>query len=96
MFHWNDCDDPTPGAKAEAIKAYELSYDRGGFATTGLFGQILTNGAYPITRAYWWIATMRTRLKGYVYTGMKYMDSDSRIVVACFKKQGEDKGAYAV
>ncbi len=96
MFHWNDCDDPTPGAKAEAIKAYEHSYDRGGFATTGLFGQILTNGAYPITRAYWWIATMRTRLKGYVYTGMKYMDSDSRIVVACFKKQGEDKGAYAV
>ena len=96
MFHWNDCTDTTPGAKAAAIKKYEHSFDRGGFATTGLFGQILTNGAYPITRAYWWIATMRTRLKGYVYTGMKYIDTDERIVVACFKKQGEDKGAYAV
>lgn len=96
MFHWDDCTDNTPGAKAEAIKKFEHPNDRGGFATTGLFGQILTNGAYPITRAYWWIATMRTRLKGYVYTGMKYIDTDERIVIACFKKQGEDKGAYVV
>ena len=96
MFHWDDCKDTTPGAKAAAIKAFEHGFDRGGFATTGLFGQILTNGAYPITRAYWWIATFRNRLKGYVYTGMKYIGGDERIVVACFKKQGEDKGAYAV
>lgn len=96
MFHWNDCTDTTPGAKAEAIKKFEHSYDRGGFATTGLFGQMLGNGGYPITRSYWWIATMRTRLKGYVFTGMKHIDLDQRIVVACFKKQGEDKGAYVV
>ena len=96
MFHWNDCTDTTPGAKAEAIRRHEHSYARGGFATTGLFGQILGNGAYPITRSYWWVATMRNRLKGYIYTGMKYINTDERIVVACFKKQDEDKGAYVV
>lgn len=96
MFHWNDCQDMTPGARAEAIKAHECTYPRGGFATTGLFGQLLGNGGYPVTRAYWWVATFRNRLKGYVYTGMRYMDTDDRIVVACFKKRDEDKGAYVI
>jgi hypothetical protein len=96
MFHWNDCVDTTPGAKVAAVATYECAYGRGGFATTGLFGNILANGAYPITRAYWWVATMRNRLKGYIYTGMKYKDSDSRIIIACFKKVTEEKGAYAV
>lgn len=96
MFHWNDCQDMTPGARVEAIKAHECTYPRGDFATTGLFGQLLGNGGYPITRAYWWIATFRNRLKGYVYTGMRYIDTDNRIVVACFKKKDEDKGAYVV
>lgn len=96
MFHWDDLKDETPGAKASAIVQYECPFDRGGFSTTGLFGQLLANGAYPITRSYWWIATMRNRLRGYVYTGMKYIGTDERIVIACFKKQGEDKGAYVV
>lgn len=96
MFHWNDCKETAPGAKAAAIKAFEHSYARGGFATTGLFGRFLENGCYPVTRAYWWTATMRNRLKGYVFTGMKYVATDSRIVVACFRKQNEEKGAYVV
>lgn len=96
MFHWNDCTDDTPGARVEAIKAHECTYPRGGFATTGLFGQLLGNGAYPITRAYWWIATFRNRLKGYVYTGMRHVDTDSRIVIACFKERDGDRGAYVV
>lgn len=25
MFHWNDCADTTPGAKTEAVKAYEAT-----------------------------------------------------------------------
>ncbi|OJV37017.1 MAG: hypothetical protein BGO29_02610 [Bacteroidales bacterium 36-12] len=96
MFHWNDCKDTTPGAKAAAIKAYEHSYPRGGFALTGLFGPLLNCGAFPISRAYWWIATFRNRLKGYVYTGNKYIDSDERIMVYCFRKPNENKGAYVV
>lgn len=95
MFHWNDCTDLTPGAKAEAIKRYEHGYARGGFSVTGLFGPLLGCGGFPISRAYWWIATFRTRLKGYVYTGRKYL-ADSRICVACFRKKNEDKGAYVV
>lgn len=97
MFHWNDCADTTPGAKTEAVKAYEATAPRSAFDTTGLFGNILDNGAYPITRAYWWVATMRTRLKGYVFTGFKSVGQDARIVVACFKKKdGDGKGAYVV
>jgi len=37
----------------------------------GLFGNILGNGAYPITQAYWWVATYRNVLKDYVFTGFK-------------------------
>lgn len=96
MFHWNDEKSDEPGAKVEAIKKYETTYDRGGFATTGIFGQLLGNGGYPISRAYWWIATMRNTLKGYLFTGFKKLSVDSRIIVACFRKEGEDKGAYVV
>lgn len=40
---------------------------------------------------------MRTRLKGYVFTGFKSVGQDARIVVACFKKKdGDGKGAYVV
>lgn len=95
MFHWNDCKDLTPGAKAEAIRKYEHGYARGGFSVTGLFGPLLGCGGFPISRAYWWIATFRTRLAGYVYTGRKYLE-DERISVACFRKKNEEKGAYVV
>lgn len=61
-----------PGRQGGGHQGHECTYPRGGFATTGLFGQLLGNGAYPITRAYWWIATFRNRLKGYVYTGMRH------------------------
>lgn len=93
MFHWKDEASTAPGAKYAAIEKYEVSYARGSFSCMGLFGNILSNGAYPISRAYWWVATMRNRLKGYVYTGRKYMDDD-KIMIYCFKKVGEDKGAY--
>lgn len=96
MFHWNDCKDMTPGAKAEAIKAYEHSYARGGFSLTGLFGPILGCGAFPISRSYWWIATFRNRLKGYICIGRKYLDMDERIMVYCFRKPNEEKGAYVI
>ncbi len=96
MWHWNDCTDPTPGAKDTAIRAYEHGEARGGFACMGLFGNILSNGAFPISRAYWWVATMRNRLKGYVYTGRKYIGTDEKVMVYCFKKENEDKGAYVV
>lgn len=94
MFKWDECYDETPGAKCNAVKIHECTFPRGGFATTGLFGALLVNGGYPITRAYWWVATFRNRLKGYIYTGMKYVDTDNRIVVACFKNG--NKGAYVV
>lgn len=96
MFRWNDCTDQAPGAKVEAIKKYMHGYDRGGFATTGIFNSLLWCGGYPITRSFWYIATFRNRLKGYVYTGQKYLDTDSRIIVMCFRKKGEDKGAYVI
>lgn len=95
MFHWNDCTDTTPGAKYDAIEKFEHSYARGSFSAMGLFGNILANGGYPISRAYWYVATFRNRLKGYVYTGRKYLD-DTKIMVFCFKKTGEDKGCYVV
>lgn len=96
MWHWNDCQDTTPGAKYAAIEPYEVGYGRGSFSSMGLFGNILSNGGYPISRAYWFVATMRNRLKGYVYTGRKYIDADDKIMVYCFKKVGEDKGAYCI
>jgi len=96
MFHFNDIANTTPGAKVTYAENWESEFERGGFATTGLFGNILYNGAYPITRSYWWVATMREKLKGYIFLGTKTIATDSRIVVACFKKQNEDKGAYIV
>lgn len=96
MWHWNDCQDNTPGAKYSAIEPHEVGYNRTSFSAMGLFGNILSNGGFPISRAYWWVATMRNRLKGYVYTGRKYMDADDRIMIYCFKKVGEDKGAYCI
>lgn len=96
MWHWDDCGDTSPGARYAAIEAYEVGYNRTSFSAMGLFGNILSNGAYPISRAYWWVATMRNRLRGYVYTGRKYVDTDDKIMIYCFKKVGEDKGAYCV
>ncbi|WP_343566337.1 fibronectin type III domain-containing protein [Sphingobacterium sp.] len=96
MFHWNDISDTTPGAKATYIKQFEHQFERGGFASLGLFGQMLGNGAYPITNSYWWTATMRNALKGYVFYGKKKIASDSKIEVLAFRKPGEEKGAYVV
>lgn len=95
MWHWDDCTDNTPGAKYAAIQRYEHTFARGGFASMGMFGNILANGGYPISRGYWYVATMRYRLKDYIYAGRKYLD-DSKIMIFCFKKVNEDKGAYVV
>jgi len=95
MFHWKDIADLTPGKRYDYIEQFETVYDRGGFSCMGMFGTLLSNGAYPISRAYWHIATMRNRLKDYIYTGRKYMDNN-KIMIFCFKKLNEDKGAYVV
>lgn len=95
MWHWNDEKSIEPGAKYTAIEPFETQYSRGGFAAMGLFGSFLSNGAYPISNAYWYVATMRNRLKGYIYIGQQ-VKSDEKIIVYCFKKKGEDKAAYVV
>jgi len=96
MFKWQEMTDTTIGAKVDAIEQYECPYSRGGFAAMGIFGNLLTNGAYPITQSYWWISTFRNRLKDYVFTGYKNHSSDSKIIIACFKHSTLNKGAYVV
>lgn len=95
MWRWDECADITPGARYAAIERHEVGYNRTGFSSMGLFGNILSNGAYPISRAYWWVATMRNRLRGYVYTGRKYV-GDDRVMVYCFRHKTGDRGAYCV
>jgi len=95
MFHWKDISDTTPGVKYDYMEQFESVYDRGGFSCMGMFGTLLSNGAYPISRAYWYVATMRNRLKDYIFVGRKYL-SDPKIMVFCFKKLNEDKGAYVI
>lgn len=63
------------------------NYDRGGFATTGLFNSLLWCGAYPISTGFWYVTTMRNRLKDYIYTGQKFHELDDRIVILCFRKR---------
>lgn len=96
MFHWNDVTDTTPGAKYNAIEKFECQYSRGGFSSTGLFGMLIGNGGYPITRAAWWVITLRNRLKDFVFIGMKSLVDNPNVVVACFRKLNENKGAYVV
>ncbi len=96
MWHWNDEASDEPGAKCEAIKKHMKNIDATGFTAFGLFGSFLTNGCYPICNTFWWVATFRNRLKGYIYTGQKYLDTDSRIIVMCFRKLNEEKGAYII
>jgi hypothetical protein len=63
----------------------------------GIFGSFLDNGAFPITRSYWYIATFRNTLKDYYFIGWHKLDTDSKIKIACFKKKGdESKGAYVI
>lgn len=96
MWHWNDEASDEPGAKCEAIKKHMKNIDATGFTAFGLFGSFLNNGCYPISNTFWWVATFRNRLKGYIYTGQKYLDTDSRIIVMCFRKLNEEKGAYII
>lgn len=96
MFRWQELTDTTPGAKVNAIQQYEVPFGRGGFSAMGLFGTFLGNGAYPISRAFWWVATMRNTLKDYVYIGKKAHSSSDKIIILCFRKKNEAKGAYAI
>lgn len=96
MFHWNDVPQGEPGSKTDYIKKYEVKYSRPSFSTLGLFGNLLINGGYPITRAYWWIATFRNRLEDYEYIGTKISEKDDKIMIFCFRKKNENKGAYVI
>lgn len=95
MFEWDKLTDNTPGIKAQQIKPHEVPWERGGFSGMGLFGKFIQNGGYPISRAFWPIQMFRRRLKDYKMIGRKYL-SDSKIIVYCFKKDNEDKGAYVI
>ena len=96
MFRWDEFSDNTIGAKYNAIQQYEASRDRGGFNCFGLFGHPLLNGAYPISRSYWYIAQFRYLLKDYVFLGTKKYDQDDKVLIYVFRKKDEDKGAYVV
>ena len=96
MFRWDEFSDNTIGAKYNAIQQYEASGDRGGFNCFGLFGHPLLNGAYPISRSYWYIAQFRYLLKDYVFLGTKKYDQDDKVLIYVFRKKDEDKGAYVV
>ena len=96
MFIWNTLVDMTPGAKYNAIALSEVPYERNNFDTLGLFGNQQNNGYYPITNAFWWFSTFRNTLKGYVFIGFKKSEVSDLIKIACFRKVGENKGAYVV
>ena len=88
--------DTTIGAKYDAIRQYEGNGDRTGFSCFGLFGHAIYNGAYPISRAYWYIAQFRELLKDYIFIGTKKYENDEKVMIYCFRKKNEDKGAYVV
>jgi len=97
MYHWNDTTSTTPGAKVAAVAPYVINYTRSQFSGMGIFGNFLDNGAFPITRSYWYLATFRNTLKNYYFVGYKSISSDSKIIIACFKKKDDDtKGAYVI
>ncbi len=96
MFKWDELTDTTIGAKYDAIRQYEGNGDRTGFSCFGLFGHAIYNGAYPISRAYWYIAQFRELLKDYIFIGTKKYENDEKVMIYCFRKKNEDKGAYVV
>lgn len=96
MFRWDEFIDNTPSAKYNAIQQYEGTGGRGGFNCFGLFGHPLFNGAYPISRSYWYIAQFRTLLKDYIFLGIKKYDYGEKVMIYCFRKKNEEKGAYVV
>lgn len=99
MFEWDKIvDDPDysqPGARYDAMSQYEPTTEQTDDNGLGFFGSFTENGGYPISRAFWYIATFRNRLKGYIYTGMLDTGNDE-IHIYCFKKPNEQKGAYVV
>lgn len=98
MWDWFKETSTAPNAKYDAmiLNNYQTTGDRNTFETTGLFGSDMASGCYPITISYWYVATFRNRLKGYVFTGFKEYPGDSRVVIACFRKINEEKGAYVI
>ena len=96
MFRWDEFTDNTPNAKYNAIQQYEGTGGRGGFYCFGLFGNTLANGAYPISRSYWYIAQFRKLLKDYIFLGTKKYNADEKVMIYCFRKKNEEKGAYVI
>ncbi len=103
MFYW-DKDakgNPVPDARKLAHNAsYVKPHGAPKFAGMGLFGNVLHNGGYPISRAFWFVKTFRERFAGYSFVGFKKPASgsdDGRIRIACFRKEDNSgKGAYVV
>lgn len=92
MFYWNAVTGNVTEGKGPQYGAQE-------FSGMGLFGKILENGGYPISRAFWYVKTFRDRFADYVFTEFKKPEGtdDGRIIIAYFqKKEDSSKGAYAV
>ena len=81
MFRWDEFTDNTPSAKYNAIQQYEGTGGRGGFNCFGLFGSPLVNGAYPISRSYWYIAQFRKLLKDYIFLGTKKYNNNEKVMI---------------
>lgn len=96
MFEWDKLTDETPGAKELAIRDHMIPYTRGGFAAMGLFGTILGNGGYPITRGAWKYMTFRNNLKDYYFNGFKKVVGKDDLKIACFAHKTENKSAAVV
>lgn len=100
MFDWqaltgNEYYETTPGAKFAAVPP-STNNDRTGFACFGFFGHYLSNGAYPISRALWFVTLFRSRLKDHYYVGRLKHAMNDRIMIYAFKHKTENRGCYAV
>lgn len=96
MFEWDKISDNSPGARFNAMSSHMVPYARTGFASMGLFGQLLANGAYPIARGTWRYMTFRNRLKDYYFLGFKKVDDKDDLNIACFSHKSENKSAFVI
>lgn len=96
MWEWDKLPEGEPGSKVTLTNQYMIPWARGGFKAMGLFGHVLANGGYPVSRATWRIMTFRNRLKDYYFLGFKYLSEYPDIRIACFSHKIENKSALVV